>query len=327
MFLNNHIKNRSPKVQDLPKKNLKYTKGLDIIFSKISRKQKGAVKILVILVLPVLLGFAAIVIDAGTLYLNKRQLQTMADAGALAGAQDLPGNTSQAKITGKNYAIKNGTTTDTVTPTVVGTSNNSLKVEASRDVKRIFSLIFGTSPTTVKASATATVFPAGGARGVIPIGIVDQTLIYGDEVTMKYGGGGGCWGNYGALALGGTGAAVYEPNLKNGYSGTLTRGQSVPTEPGAMTGPTLQGLIDRIASDPFATYDTVKPTSERLVIVPLINEFQHGRTSVTITNFAVFFIEKVHGGKITGNFIEMVSGDAVPGTGPSKGLYAVKLTE
>ena len=54
------------------------------------RAQDGAVLLLVALSLTVLLGMAALVIDLGQFRAHRRQLQTAADAGALAGALQLP---------------------------------------------------------------------------------------------------------------------------------------------------------------------------------------------------------------------------------------------
>ena len=53
-------------------------------------EERGQVIVLVVVMLVVLLGFAALVIDVGYAYYAHRQLQASADAAALAGAQELP---------------------------------------------------------------------------------------------------------------------------------------------------------------------------------------------------------------------------------------------
>ena len=45
----------------------------------------------------VLLGMAGLVIDVGSWYRSQRNLQSQADASALAGAQDLPKDTVTAR--------------------------------------------------------------------------------------------------------------------------------------------------------------------------------------------------------------------------------------
>jgi Flp pilus assembly protein TadG len=54
----------------------------------VGEKERGAVAVLVALLLVVLLGFAAIAVDIGMLYAQKAQMQNGADAAALAIAQD-----------------------------------------------------------------------------------------------------------------------------------------------------------------------------------------------------------------------------------------------
>jgi len=334
------IKNLSSKDQNRGKKFLKYKYRFDSVLSNLFYEQKGSAIILVVLILPVLLGFTAIAIDAGIIYMNKTQLQTMADAGALAGAKDLHAGSTQAildkaKADGESFAYKNGLTSDTVTAKdpVIKPDNYSLEVEVSREVDLIFAKIFNKDNTLVKASAIATVTPAGGATGVVPIGVEKENFVFAEQYILKEGGGGGNCGNYGALALGQNGGSNFEFNLRNGYNGLLNPDDWVITEPGAMSGPTgnqlKQGLQDRINSDPLATFETVQSGSRRLVVVPIIKTFAgvHGRSSVQIESFAIFFIESVDHGEVTGRFLQMTSGGATEGPGKDYGLYNVRLTK
>jgi len=57
-------------------------------------RQDGQTLILLVIVLPVLLGFAALAIDVGRAYLAQRQLQQAVDAAALAAGQNLPDSTT-----------------------------------------------------------------------------------------------------------------------------------------------------------------------------------------------------------------------------------------
>ena len=54
------------------------------------RMEAGQVFVVFALALPVLLGMSALVIDVGTLFVEKRTMQQAADAAALAAAQRLP---------------------------------------------------------------------------------------------------------------------------------------------------------------------------------------------------------------------------------------------
>ncbi len=55
-----------------------------------SRDESGQVLVFVAVILTVLVGMAALVVDVGSWYQAQRHLQTAADAAALAGAQELP---------------------------------------------------------------------------------------------------------------------------------------------------------------------------------------------------------------------------------------------
>ena len=74
---------------------------------KTRKKEDGEALVLFALLMVVLMGIAALVIDVGGGNVTKSKLQNAADAAALAGAQDLP-NASNAENTAKNNAELNG---------------------------------------------------------------------------------------------------------------------------------------------------------------------------------------------------------------------------
>jgi hypothetical protein len=78
------------------------------------RDEKGATLVFVAIVMMVLLGFAALAIDAGVLYTARNQCQNAADSGALACAGRLmafatmnPGAANQARAEGVAFANQN----------------------------------------------------------------------------------------------------------------------------------------------------------------------------------------------------------------------------
>ena len=71
-----------------------------------ARGERGQVLLVMTLALVALLGIGAFAIDIGYAYYAKRQLQSAADAAALAGAQDLP-TASTAIATATSYAAAN----------------------------------------------------------------------------------------------------------------------------------------------------------------------------------------------------------------------------
>src|SRR5258707_15800020 len=57
-------------------------------------QQRGSILLVATLGFSVLFGFMGLALDAGYMYYQKRRMQTAADAGAIAGAQELLRNSS-----------------------------------------------------------------------------------------------------------------------------------------------------------------------------------------------------------------------------------------
>ena len=62
-----------------------------------SRREGGQTLLIFVLALTVLLGMTAMAIDVGLLFEDRRHMQNTADAAALAGVAELPGNPAAAK--------------------------------------------------------------------------------------------------------------------------------------------------------------------------------------------------------------------------------------
>jgi len=110
--------------------------------SRLSRRRgddRSAVLVIVALLLPLIMGTAALVIDVGFWYLTQAQLQAAADAVALAGAQQLPSSPSSAQAYAQSLAARNvsGATVTPVTGPIW------------------FGSVIGISAPTITASAVA----------------------------------------------------------------------------------------------------------------------------------------------------------------------------
>lgn len=295
---------------------------------RLLHEQKGAVAVLMALTITALMGFAAIAVDIGNLYLNKTQEANMADAAALAGARDLPAGSGQAIATANLYAGKNGKTGDNVQATV-NSDNTIITVTVKRNVPLFFAKVFSLLSSDVSATSRAANQVVTGVVGAVPFSVEKQNFTFDTLYVLKDGGGSGSDGNYGALALGGKGASVYNYNIRYGYDGKLTVGQWVDTEPGNMSGPTTDGVNYRIGLDPYATFDTVKSDSPRIIIIPIIDNLDvSGRAEVQIVGFGAFFLEGVGGSGndnyVTGRFIRLyISADQ--GSGTDYGLRNIRL--
>jgi len=87
---------------------------------RLKTNEEGAVAIVVAVMLIMLFGLGALVVDVGNLYWERRQLQLGADAAALAAAQDLVEGESEADafLTARFYANENNSRGAFVRPSI-----------------------------------------------------------------------------------------------------------------------------------------------------------------------------------------------------------------
>lgn len=102
------------------------------------RNQRGVSAIVVAISIFMLIGFAALAIDLGHLYVVKNELQNAADAGALAGAQALYGATKGAAVDPNAnpiaYAAATANSSDNVSVELYNhTANSCLDVDINDD--------------------------------------------------------------------------------------------------------------------------------------------------------------------------------------------------
>jgi Flp pilus assembly protein TadG len=136
-----------------------------------SRSDRGQATVLTLVFLVVLLGMAALTLDIGSWYRADRATQSTADAAALAGAQALPTDPGGANTLALQYATKNGGGTTTINLSTKDTTNDTIKVNVSRQAPGIFTKLFGVKTVTVGSHATARASLMGSAKYVAPIGV------------------------------------------------------------------------------------------------------------------------------------------------------------
>jgi len=95
----------------------------------------------------------------------------------------------------------------------------------------------GSEPTVIPGSICSSI----GQCDVLPIGLDSSTVYsFGSSVPLNVqSGGGGTYGpgNWGSLALGGSGGSNERTNIADGYGGPLAINQWVTTQPGFKSGP------------------------------------------------------------------------------------------
>jgi hypothetical protein len=308
------------------------------IMPKISKRSKGQTFVIAAIAAVGLVGALSLGTDVAVLYYNWVQLQKAADASALAGANWLPGNPTQASSTANSYAQSNGILAGEITSTVVASNDQSITISLQRNVPYNFGRVLGLTSTNIAASATAgapyapsTVnaatpaqVPSGGDSngvngttcattcncGLVPVGLDANTVYSNDEqLTLQQGQLGP--GNWDLLALGATGGANLRTNIANGYNSIVTVGDWLTTEPGKKVGPVDQGFQDRLScaqsTDPTGTYLSHSLTNPRVMVLPVVDwEGQNGRKQVLLKAFATVWLDSYNGGQVTVHFISQV---------------------
>lgn len=291
------------------------------------RSERGAVMVIVAVMMVTLMASLAIVVDVGQLFLTKKRLQNAADASALAGCFILVNKQDPALSDAESYKY--------VTANISGEfqyssstdlSKNTFQVNLSQKVNLYFAPIIGFKSSTVSTSAIAGGNTVISISGVVPLGVVQQQFEFNKPYTLKYGGGDGVNGNYGALALGGSGGSDYRGNLMFGYKEEIKLGDVLSAETGNMAGPTSQGVNYRISLD-HSDILNVASNSPRVVIVPVIDRLvgDGSNATATVVGFAAFYLEFTDGnGDITGSFLKWAVSGKV-GEGPSFGVVSPTL--
>ncbi len=284
--------------------------------------------VLVALSLAILVGFAAIGVDVGRMYIVRERIYSAADAAALAGVQFLPYDPDEAVATAVEFLAKNGMAAGATSVTIDPGNGRKLRVQVGLNVEMTFARVLGIGQLQVTGLSSAERLNATAVSHVVPLSVSrDQNFSYGSLMTLKKGPGGQVSpGNFGALALGGSGASQYRENLQYGYAEWISIGDWLRTEPGNMAGPTRTAVEYRIGLDPYATFDQVDRNSPRLVNIPVIDTYPNGRGEVQVVGFAVFFLEDSDGhGELAGRFLRFdVLGRGDLGA-PDYGAYITKL--
>jgi len=146
-------------------------------------RRRGVAAVLVLVLLPVLVGFAALVIDVGVLYNTRADLQNAADVAALAGASALAGdemmhvrmygNTSDQMSSIVNLSVQRAASVSMLNPSWATTET----VMGNADVtmgwldltSATTSILPGAAPSTYNAVQTVALRTADGANGAVEL--------------------------------------------------------------------------------------------------------------------------------------------------------------
>jgi len=306
------------------------------------RNDNGQATVITVVFLVVLLGMAALVLDIGSWYRADRATQSTADAAALAGAQSLPYNTSNASSLAVQYANKNGGGVNSSDVTITSSpyaNNDTIKVQVHRTASGVFTKLFGVNQVGVGSKATARSSLMQSAQYVAPIGVnVKHPKLKGTASCPCFGqanqttlplGKTGAPGSFDLLNIdgskGGTGGQILADWILRGYSGYLPIG-SYLSDTGAKWNDSLvqNALEQRMNTDPvllFPVYDTLSGSGSNAIyhvvgwVAFHVTGHSASGTSGSITGWFT---------QVTWDGIESHAGD---GSNPDLGARTVKLID
>jgi hypothetical protein len=293
--------------------------------------------VLFVLMLVVLIGASAMVIDVGSWFAAKRSTQAVADASALGAVQDLPNSASAIGPEINQLRRENGFG-GTVTASLSATyaAGDTLTIAATETEPSFFAKVFGIGSASIGARATATIASYKGfGANIMPFAVTPSDVANASDYTTPFGlktGGGSKLnpGEYGAVDLnvvsgGGCSLDTGATSYTNTMTDTLQEcemkvGDVVSTEGGAMSGPTATGLSQRTVNgqhivsplDPSTllttnpvtgAYELTTVNHPNVVLIPVINAWPGGNKPVTITGFVWFLITSYSGSTINGIFV------------------------
>ncbi|MCX7710664.1 MAG: pilus assembly protein TadG-related protein [Clostridia bacterium] len=300
-----------------------------ILKTEYLKSSKGSSIVIFALTLTIIMVMAALVIDLGNAFLVKATITSAVDAAALAGAQELVTDYSNASNMAQNYVLKNESNLKSIVSTI-DADKRGIEVKATKNVSYYFAKVIGFQSRDITAAAKARAENISSLKGVRPLAVVQQTFTYGKLYTLKEGGGGGTTGNYAPIELGGTGAQKYQDNLLNGYNGTINIGDVIYTETGNMAGPT-HTVIQQLVSKSADTYDNYSIDCPRVIFLPVVNTLSvNGKKAIKVLGFATFFLEGVTIGSngtadVVGRFITYCMDGQTSSTASDFGTYSIKL--
>ncbi|MHB1392314.1 MAG: Tad domain-containing protein [Clostridia bacterium] len=302
---------------------------------KYIKDKKGSSSIILLFMIIAIISLMTLTVDAGLLYLEKSKLQNCVDAVSLAAISAYAEGQERMLEEAYKYSNFNGVPPENLNIDI-SENNRRVTVSTNKSVTLYFARIFNISNADVEADAAAIAGPLSSIKNVRPFGVEQQQLTYGETYTLKSGGGGGTSGNYGAIALGGTGASTYRNNLINGFNNqSLQIGDEIETETGNMNGATFDGISEILDSD-FREHgedlSQLEVDCPRLIKIPVIDSFSiAGRSTVTVVGFAAFFLDdvvKINGKtEITGRFLKSIGVGEIDENGAGYGLFGTKLVE
>lgn len=295
------------------------------------RSDRGQATVLTVLFITVLLGMAALVLDAGSWFRAQRETQAAADASALAAAQALPESTGTANALAASYVVKNGGGSSVATFSSTIVPNDTVKVRVERETPGFFAKLFGIDSVKVGAGAAARAGGLSKARYAAPIAVDEKHPLlqckplpcFGEETELDLQKTGP--GAFRLLNLdhsqGGSGGQVTAGWILSGYDGYMPLGW-YGSDPGAAFNDSKvkQALDVRIGDELlFPVYRATKAQGANFEYEVV------GWVGFTVTGYSA----QGSKGRVEGRFVRVIWEGILSETAPKDdfGVRAIQLVE
>lgn len=279
-----------------------------------------------------LLTVAGLVLDGGTVFLEKIKMQKVADDAVLSGAQEL--TTDEVTVENIVHSVLTNRQMNQNVSALSVNVDKKINLDLTKTVPLAFSKLFGKNAVTLHVHSAASLEVMGRAVGAAPLGMDDSTALeFGKAYSLKVGPGDSVAGNFGILALAGNGAKTYYETLMSGYQQELKVGDIIPTQTGNIAGFTREAVQEKLNQCPYTADAYKDPNCSAVILIPLYMPYESSTNqlkSVKITGFAYFWIQAPMDSKdtsITGVFIKRIGKGYTEASSLDRGAYVVKLTE
>ena len=302
---------------------------------KATLSERGQTLALITVFMMSLLGMAALAIDAGSWYQDRRHVQNDADAAALAGAANIPAGTASSSASAQFTKNKmSGETASITTPAA-----DTITVTTSYSASSFFAKLFGKSSAAISATATAKIQASGAVKHHISPYVVTEASYNNGQGTTLF----NCdaKGNCGTADLptaanttgGSCSGSVYtgtSANIQSAILGQIDIGQvniggclSPKTGNSQPSGNTVNQLAGSFSQDLrnlgnnqyeviSTSWDDAQGLPPRLIFVPIVPAFGSGtNATMTVSGFAWFYITGATGNgqglKINGQYLSLTA--------------------
>jgi Flp pilus assembly protein TadG len=153
-----------------------------------SPREDGQMIVIFALCLLVIVAMTGLVVDGGDTFLQRRDLQNVADTSAMAGAYSyvMTSQTDTAVTSATDNAVTNGiydgdaTGANFAVQVAPGAGGMTVKVDVTKRHRNSFAAVVGFASWKVSATATALVGAPNGTYGLMPV-------IFNEKTFLKYG--------------------------------------------------------------------------------------------------------------------------------------------